>query len=376
MDSRRSLRLLGWAVSVLCVAGVVVWALGQEPPRLPTEPADLAAVAAAVGLYGVCTALRAERWRLLLRDVGARPPRSDAYGLTAVGYMGNNVLPARAGDLMRVVLMAPRAAVSRRAVVGTLLAERLLDIAVLATLFVVLAATVAGGAGLPDAATLGILGGLAVTGLAGALLAWRLLHARGLVERVRSFAAPMVVSTRNLRGAHGLSMLGLTLLVWLGEAGVWGSCAAALDLGASPLEALYLVALASMFALIPSGPGYAGTQDAAAVIGVKAIGGTSAQAVSYVLLVRFVLFIPITAAGLLALVTRYGGLAGLRGATRGGAVSGSDELAVDGPGGPGGVVPGEVRRRGGRPDGVLGQADEALEVVERDEGRPVGEHLA
>ena len=374
MGSSRSLRLLGWAVSILCVAGVVLWALGQDAPRLPTEPSDLAAVAAAVALYGVCTALRAERWRLLLRDVGARPARADAYGLTAVGYMGNNVLPARAGDLMRVVLMAPRAQVSRRGVVGTLLAERLLDIAVLATLFVVLAATVAGGAGLPDTATLGILAALMVVGLAGLLVAWRLLRARGLVERVRAFAGPMVVSTRNLRGPHGLSMLGLTVLVWLGEAGVWGSCAAALDLGASPLEALYLVALASMFALIPSGPGYAGTQDAAAVIGVKAIGGTSAQAVSYVLLVRFVLFIPITAVGLLALVTRYGGIAGLRGASRGGA--GSDELVVDGPGGPGGVIPGEGRRGGSGPGGALGRADEHLEVVQRDEGRPVGEHLA
>ena len=374
MGSSRSLRLLGWAVSILCVAGVVLWALGQDAPRLPTEPSDLAAVAAAVALYGVCTALRAERWRLLLRDVGARPARADAYGLTAVGYMGNNVLPARAGDLMRVVLMAPRAQVSRRGVVGTLLAERLLDIAVLATLFVVLAATVAGGAGLPDTATLGILAALVVVGLAGLLVAWRLLRARGLVERVRAFAGPMVVSTRNLRGAHGLSMLGLTVLVWLGEAGVWGSCAAALDLGASPLEALYLVALASMFALIPSGPGYAGTQDAAAVIGVKAIGGTSAQAVSYVLLVRFVLFIPITAVGLLALVVRYGGIAGLRGASRGG--ESSDELAVDGPGGPGGVIPGEGRRGGSGPGGALGRADERLEVVQRDEGRAVGEHLA
>lgn len=373
MDSRRSLRLLGWAVSVLCVAGVVVWALGQDPPRFPSEPSDLAAVVAAVVLYGVCTALRAERWRLLLGDVGARASRADAYGLTAVGYMGNNVLPARAGDLMRVVLMAPRAGTTKRGVIGTLLAERLLDIAVLATLFVVLAATVAGGAGLPGGRTLAVLGGLAAAAVAGSLLAWRILHARGLVERARAFAGPMVRSTRNLRGAHGLSMLGLTVLVWLGEAGVWGSCAAALDLGAKPLEALYLVALASMFALIPSGPGYAGTQDAAAVIGIRAIGGTSAQAVSYVLLVRFVLFVPVTAAGLLALVTRYGGIAGLRSATRGG---GSDELAVDRPGGPGGVVPAEGRgsRRGA--GGALRGADQGVDVVEPDEGRPVGEHLA
>jgi hypothetical protein len=370
----RSLRLLGWAVSVLCVAGVVVWALGQDAPTFPTEPGDVAALVAAVVAYGACTALRGERWRLLLRDVGAHAGRADAVALTAVGYMGNNVLPARAGDLMRVVLMAPRAGASRRGVIGTLLAERLLDIAVLASLFVVLAVTVAGGAGLPGPATLGILGGLALLAAAAALVTWRVLRARGLVERVRAFLAPMIVSTRNLRGAHGLSMLGLTVVIWLGEAVVWGSCAAALDLGASPLEALYLVALASMFALIPSGPGYAGTQDAAAVIGIKAIGGTSAQALSYVILVRFVLFVPVTAAGLFALVTRYGGIAGLRGAER--EPEASDELAVDGPGGAGGVVPGEGRRRGSGTPGGLGGADERGEVADPDERRPVGEHLA
>ena len=51
--------------------------------------------------------------------------------------MGNNVLPARAGDAIRVVLAAPRAETSKRTVVGTLLAERLLDVVVLVVLFVV-----------------------------------------------------------------------------------------------------------------------------------------------------------------------------------------------------------------------------------------------
>ena len=51
--------------------------------------------------------------------------------------MGNNVLPARAGDAIRVVLMAPRAQTSMRTVLGTLLAERLLDVAVLVVIFVV-----------------------------------------------------------------------------------------------------------------------------------------------------------------------------------------------------------------------------------------------
>ena len=38
-----------------------------------------------------------------------RPTREDTYALTCIGYMGNNILPARAGDAIRVVLMAPRA---------------------------------------------------------------------------------------------------------------------------------------------------------------------------------------------------------------------------------------------------------------------------
>ena len=64
-----------------------------------------------------------------------------------------------------------------------------------------------------------------------------------------------------------------------------------------PIEGCYIVALASVFALIPSGPGYAGTQDAAAVTGILALGGTHSQAVTYLILVRFVIAVPITVVG-------------------------------------------------------------------------------
>jgi glycosyltransferase 2 family protein len=77
---------------------------------------------------------------------------------------------------------------------------------------------------------------------------------------------------------------------------------------------VYLVALSSIFSLIPSGPAYAGTQDSAAVIGIKAIGGTSAIAVSYLLMLRFVLVVPITTLGFLLLAARYGGISKLRAA--------------------------------------------------------------
>ena len=137
-------------------------------------------------------------------------------------------------------------------------------------------------------------------------------HRRGHLARLWAFVAPMVAATANLRGRHGLAMLGCTLVIWSLEAAVWWSAgeAAGLDLGA--VEACYLLALASMFALVPSGPGYAGTMDAAVIFGARVLDRTAGAAISFLLLVRFVLFVPITLVGLVLLVTRYGGWARLR----------------------------------------------------------------
>jgi glycosyltransferase 2 family protein len=304
--------ILGAVVSVLSLAGVVWWALGQEAPTLPSTGEDWAALALSIALYGVATCVRGERWQGLLRHNGASPKRADSYALVAVGYMGNNVLPARAGDAFRVVFMAPRAQTGNRTVIGTLLAERLLDVAVLGTAFVVLTLGVVDHATLPSggrlrfaAAVLVVLGILAAAVVVVA-------HRRGHLARLWAFVAPMVAATANLRGRHGAGMLGWTLVIWALEAAVWWSAgeAAGLDLGA--VEACYLLALASMFAMVPSGPGYAGTMDAAVIFGARVLDRTPAAALSYLLLVRFVLFVPVTLAGLLLLVTRYGGWSRLR----------------------------------------------------------------
>jgi uncharacterized membrane protein YbhN (UPF0104 family) len=128
-----------------------------------------------------------------------------------------------------------------------------------------------------------------------------------------AFAAPLASATLGLRRAHhGLRLLGLTLVVWAIETGVWMSAAAAIGFGMNPVEGLYLVALASVFSMIPSGPAYAGTQDAAAIVGLKALGGTGAQAVAYIVMLRFIIVVPITVVGLALVAVRYGGLRRLR----------------------------------------------------------------
>ena len=300
------LGVAGLLVSLVCVAGVVWWAAHQQPPQLPDTPAEWGAVLGAIGLYALATLVRGERWRALLREDGATPSRTDAHGLNVVGYMGNNIFPARAGDAIRVFLMAPRADTSRRGVVGTLVAERLLDIAVILILFVVV------GYGL-----LGEVGAQSVGWIALATVVAVVVATVGVVlvrrnERLHAMAGPILASTLRLRGRHGRVLLAATFLIWAIEAGVWMSVGRAAGFPMGPIEGCYLVALASVFALIPSGPGYAGTQDAAAILGIKALGGTGAQAVAYLVLLRFVIVVPITLLGLALMAGRYGGLGRLR----------------------------------------------------------------
>ena len=306
---------LGLLVSLVAVAGVVWWALRQEPPRLPSTSGEFLALLGAVALYALATVVRAERWERLLARDGAHAPRADVYALTVVGYAVNNVLPARAGDAVRVLLLAPQADASRRTILGTLLAERLLDVAVVVGLFLIVGYALLGEVG---GGSMELIGLITLAALAAGVVAVVLIRRNA---RLHGLLEPVLSSTLNLRGRHGLVLLAMTMLVWTIEAGVWMSVGAAVGFGMDPIEGAYLVALASVFALIPSGPGYAGTQDAAAVIGIKAIGGTGSIAVSYLVMLRFVLVVPITLLGFVLIATRYGGIGRLRAARREAAAS-------------------------------------------------------
>jgi uncharacterized membrane protein YbhN (UPF0104 family) len=310
----RGARIAGIAISLVSLAAVVVWASRQQPPELPSSMGQLAALGGAVGVYGAATVLRGERWYWMLRQAGEHTRRADAYGLVTVGYMGNNVLPARGGDAMRTYLCPRGKEAGIRHVVGTLVAERVLDAAFLLSLFVVLAYGVLRGIDAPDSDRLLLV---VAAGAVAAVVTWLLLRLGRRHPRGRSaieFLAPMAKATRDLRGGYGLAMVGMTAAIWVTEAATYYAVGLAASVPMTPIEALYVVALASVFILIPSGPGYVGTLDAAVLFGVRAVGGTGSEAVSYLLLLRLVLLVPITVAGLVLLVARYGGFGSARAA--------------------------------------------------------------
>ena len=86
----------------------------------------------------------------------------------------------------------------------------------------------------------------------------------------------------------------------------------------SLLDGLYIMALANLVALVPAAPAiWAPSTPPSCSACALVAGGTHAAALAYAIVVRFVLFVPITLVGLVALVVRYGGVRRLSVALRG-----------------------------------------------------------
>ncbi|MGD0578686.1 MAG: lysylphosphatidylglycerol synthase transmembrane domain-containing protein, partial [Bryobacteraceae bacterium] len=69
---------------------------------------------------------RSLRWRVVL-SADRRVPVPQAFWATAAGYLGNNLLPARAGELVRTLMICARTGMSKVFVLTTVFAERVVD---------------------------------------------------------------------------------------------------------------------------------------------------------------------------------------------------------------------------------------------------------
>ena len=311
----RRFALIQALVSLIALAAVVWWASKQEPPELPSGAQALSWLALGLALYAVATLIRGERWHWILHFAHVEAPRGECYALTTVGYMGNNVLPARAGEALRVVLMAGRTHASKRTVLGSVIAERMLDVAALGVIFVVTVYGVLGAKVLPTDRPV-LVAGISVLALGAVCAGLWVMRRHHVFERVREWLRPLADAPRAILAREGIVLLAATFVLWAVEAAVYYAVARSVDLGISMTGAFYLVALTNFVAALPAAPGSIGTFDAAVAWGANRLGATGSAAVSYLLMLRFVLYVPITVVGFVVLVTRYGGLSRLRAAWR------------------------------------------------------------
>jgi hypothetical protein len=256
---------------------------------------------------GVRFWLTAVRWRLLLRPA-KRIGVHRLFGVTMIGFMANNVLPARMGELVRAYALGKSESLPTSLSFATIVLERLFDG------FTLLAFLVGGLAFLkPEpwlvwsaagsfALYLAVLGALLglhrgrAVGLVTAALARLPLRLRaragGLVE---SFALGLEAlgDRRALAGAAGLS-----LCIWLVNVAGVRLTFAAFSL-ALPLHAAFLtLAIVAIALVLPSAPGYVGTFQVGTVAALALFSVPEATALSLSILYHAVNYVPITACGL------------------------------------------------------------------------------
>lgn len=219
----------------------------------------LVAILLSVAEVGV----RAERWRILLRPLAA-PTYPTAYGLLAIGHLGNAALPARLGDLARAVVGGATLRTSRAAVLGTIAVERIADTGLLVAAGAI--GIIAGyGAALEGALIVLVLGGVAA-GLATLSVA-QLLQRTSLGRtpfglRVREYGslaaggASALKEPRQVARVLALSLASFVLAIGILQASTWS-----LSLTLTVWQAGIVIAAVTLSTAIPAGPASIGTYE-------------------------------------------------------------------------------------------------------------------
>jgi uncharacterized protein (TIRG00374 family) len=300
-------------VSLVSLGAVVWWATRQQAPEMPASGAAAAWLVASLGAYGLAIVLRGWRWHRILNLSRIPHERADAFWLIPVAYMGNTVLPLRGGEILRISLMSARTTARAREVVGSVIAERILDVATLAVLFAVLTASGVDGAPTGKVAAY-VVAGLVL--LAAALLfAYLVLRRRGRFDAFADRIRPYAGASKLFAHAEGFTLAGVSGVIWLLEGTTVMLVGRSLGIHLGLLAALLTNVIATLASAIPSGPGFVGTYDSGILLGLKAAGVSGGAATGFLILVRFVVFVPVTIVGLVVLVVRYGGLRRNRGST-------------------------------------------------------------
>ena len=301
-----SVALLAWALRDVSLDEVLRHIASARPGPL----------AAAVVIATLTFPLRLIRWRLLLRDERGEPyPTAPLWHAIALGFMANNVLPLRAGELVRSYTAARLAGARFTTVISSVAVERIFDgLTVIALLSLALlnpglpgSITVAGTSVAQLARVGGIIGVLALLGailvvaapLAAERTVRRLLpHAR-LADRIVYLIEGIRQGLTVLRSPSRLvRVVFWSLVVWLVNALGFYVGFAAFDIPVGYTGALLLQGLLILGISIPSTPGFFGPFEAVIVAVLAIYGVSSSLAFSYALAFHITTFVPITLLGL------------------------------------------------------------------------------
>jgi glycosyltransferase 2 family protein len=308
-------RVLYWLLCGSVTLVLLAWSLRDlSLPVLSQVLAGLDSgwLGLALGSYLLVFALRAWRWGLLLA-ANCWPGRfRDRFNAFFVGYAANSILPAAAGEVVRVVLLNRLAQVPVQSALGSVLGEKLMDVLVV---FLILVALLAQQPQLSGSLPLGLLG--AMIGLSCALFWLLARYPRPVVRGVGALMELLGLSRwrmgfeSSLMGVLGglkifrqpgrfVITLGVSLLSWLINGVTYWAVLLALGIVAPGwIGSLITQSLAAFAIALPSSPGFVGPFEAAVRFGLNLYQVTGSEAIAAALILRLVMYVLTPILGLL-----------------------------------------------------------------------------
>ena len=281
------------------------------------KQANYAWIIPGILFYFVGVLVRSWRWQYLLDPIKKIPMRI-MFPTTIIGYMGNNIYPARAGEVLRAVILKRKEGVAISASLATIIIERIFDgVVMLGFVFINLPelAKLTGSSGflgnIQQAAIIGtgvFLGALAIFLLAamfpkrsetiGALFIVRLIpqkYQQGVLDLMNSFLEGLAA----LRSPFNILMIFITtVIIWLLETVKYWFVMHAFNFTVSFFALMLMNGIVNLATTIPSAPGYIGTFDAPGIAVLTAYGVPLSTAAGYTLVLHVALWLPITLLGI------------------------------------------------------------------------------
>lgn len=253
---------------------------------------------------------RTWRWHYLLRPIKPISLKK-MWPVVVIGYMGNNVYPFRAGEVIRAYVLKKKEGVSMSASIATILVERIFDGLVM-LLFVFVALPVAPG--LPGWLRDTVI--VASLAFFGALIVFFAMAALPQTSRnfyqwvIGSFvpdplqAKMLAMADRFMEGLSSLSRIEdvlmiffTSVIIWLLETVKYWFVMHAFSFSVSFFALMLMNGVVNLATTLPSAPGYIGTFDGPGIEILKVFGVNPTVAAAYTLVLHAALWLPITVLG-------------------------------------------------------------------------------
>ena len=268
-------------------------------------------------VYFIGVWIRSWRWHYLIKPLKEVSTKK-MFPITTIGYMGNNIFPARIGEVLRAVFLKRRENVPISASLATIIVERIFDgVVMLSFVFLNLSelAKLTGDSGfvgnIQQVAIIGtsvFIGALVifllaamfpqVTSKIGRWFITKLLP-KALQEKMLGFMDKFLDGLESLRSPFNVLMVFFTsAIIWLLETAKYWFVMHAFNFSVSFFALMLMNGIVNLATTIPSAPGYVGTFDAPGIAVLVAYGIEHATAAAYTLVLHAALWLPITVLGL------------------------------------------------------------------------------